>query len=105
MRELQEFLQEVQLVIFVAVGLIAFIQWRRRPDTPSAWVTATFGTLALAVLIGRFLPERSESVWVEILRRIDVALIVQFPLLLYRFLTSLIRPVRWIRITGHALTA
>ncbi|HEX2240819.1 MAG TPA: HAMP domain-containing sensor histidine kinase, partial [Actinomycetota bacterium] len=84
--------------------LIAFIQWRRRPDTPSAWVTATFGTLALAVLLSRLLPERSESVWVEILRRIDVALIVLFPLLLYRFLTSLIRPVRWIWITGHALT-
>ncbi|MFN2524765.1 MAG: ATP-binding protein [Actinomycetota bacterium] len=105
MAEVLEFLQGLQLATFVVLALIAFIQWRRHPDTPGAWVALTFGVLALAVVISRLLPEESDSPLVEAARRLDVALIVLFPYFLYRFLSSMIPPVRWIWNTAHVLTA
>lgn len=104
MEQALELLQVVQMVAFVALAVAALVQWQRRRDRPGAWVAATFGALALAVVVARFLPERSEDPLIEIVRRLDVALIVLFPYFLYRFLAALIASVRWAWITAHVLT-
>jgi PAS domain S-box-containing protein len=98
-------LQAIQLVEFVLLGLVATIQWIKRRTETTAWLAATFGVLAVVVLTGEFIPEESDSLAVDWIVKIEIALLVLFPYFLYRFMGSLIgRPIRWIFIAANALT-
>jgi len=88
MHELVEAVDYLNLVAFLAVSLAAVVQWWRRRDRASFWAMLAFGALALVVVVSRFIPERSETLAVDILTRVDIAVLLLFPYLLYRFTTA-----------------
>jgi signal transduction histidine kinase len=89
MHELVEAVDYLILVAFLAVSLAAVVQWWRRRDRASFWAMLAFAALAVVIVFSRFLPEGSESLAIEILRRFDLAVLLLFPYLLYRFTTAL----------------
>ncbi len=56
-------------------------------------------------MAGQFLPEESTHPAVEWATRALLAILVLFPYLLYRFTTSLVRPIPWVNVVGTVLTA
>ncbi|HEX2056961.1 MAG TPA: PAS domain-containing sensor histidine kinase [Actinomycetota bacterium] len=105
MERLHEVLGYVQLVLYVGLGLIALIQWRRRGGKPAGWVAATFGALAAVIVISEFLPEHDRSPGVDLVQRGVVALLVLFPYFLFRFMASFESPGRVMHALAVVLTA
>jgi PAS domain S-box-containing protein len=102
--ELLDLLEVLQPLVYGGLGVVAFVQWRRRPGTASAWLATTFGVLGVVIVAAQLLPETSDDPAVEWGRKAMVAVLVLFPYCLYRFMTSLIRPIRWVWITAPILT-
>lgn len=102
--ELLDALQVLQLFIFGGLGIVAVIHWRRHPGGASAWLAATFGILGVVVVVARFLPEGSDDPTVLWARKAMVATLVLIPYCLFRFMASLIRPIRWIWVTAPIVT-
>ncbi|MEX2102699.1 MAG: ATP-binding protein, partial [Gaiellaceae bacterium] len=88
MHELVEAVDYLNLVAFLAVSLAAVVQWWRRRDRASLWALLAFSALAVVVVVGRFIPEDSETLATDILTRFDIAVLLLFPYLLYRFTTA-----------------
>lgn len=105
MERLHEILGYVQLVLYVGLGIIAFVQWRRRGGRPAAWVAATFAALASVVVISQFLPENSESTAVDFVQRVIIAILVLFPYFLFRFMASFESPGRVLHVVAAVFTA
>jgi PAS domain S-box-containing protein len=98
-------LQVVQLVVFLILGIVATIQWLKRRTESTAWLAATFGVLAVVVVTAELLPEDSDSSVVQWVVKAELAILVLFPYLLYRFMGSFIgRPIKWIFVAAHILT-
>lgn len=95
MEALNETLQWVQNLGFVAVGVWALIRWSRRRDEATRWLAATFGSLGGVVTITTVLDLLPESSASGVVERLVVAVLVLFPYLLLRFLDSFepVRPV------------
>ena len=104
LERLHDFLGYVQLVLYVGLGLIAFVQWRRRGGKPAAWVAATFVVLAAVIVIGQFLPEHDESPTVDFVQRVVVAMLVFFPYFLFRFMASFESPGWFLHAVAALLT-
>ena len=75
----------VNLVVFTALGVVAIRQWRSRGDTAAGWVAAAFGSIAFVVLLGQAIPDHPRLFVEKALARIDIAALVIFPYLLFRF--------------------
>jgi signal transduction histidine kinase len=88
MHELVEAVDYLNLVAFLAVSLAAVVQWWRRRDQASFWAMLAFAALAVVIVVGRFIPEESRSLAIDILTRVDIAVLLLFPYLLYRFTTA-----------------
>lgn len=104
MERLDEILGYVQLVVYVGLGLIALVQWRRRGGKPAAWVAATFAALASVVLISEFLPEDDVSGTIDVVQRIVIVILVLFPYFLFRFMASFESPGRVLEGVAALLT-
>jgi PAS domain S-box-containing protein len=102
---LADALEQLQPFVYGGLFLAALIQWRRRPGRSSLWLVATFGVLAAVVLAGLILPEDSSDPAMEWAGRGLIAVLVLFPYFLYRFTTTLLRPIPWVTVTGTVLTA
>ncbi|MHB8470259.1 MAG: sensor histidine kinase [Gaiellaceae bacterium] len=83
----------LNIVAFIALGLVALSIWRRRRDRASMWAAATFGSLSLIELLG-LLPNHSGNLAERGLVRVELAVLVLFPYLLFRFTTAFRRPGR-----------
>ena len=94
----------VNLVAYGALGLITLAYWRRRRDRASMWAAATFGTLGLLVLLD-LIPNHPGNLPERAVGRVDVALLVLFPYLLFRFTTAFRRPGRNFANALFSLTA
>lgn len=70
------------LYTVLAVG--AYLQWRKGGGRPALWAALAFGSIGLVVLAGRA-PERIQTDWVV---KVELALLVLFPYLLYKFTTA-----------------
>jgi PAS domain S-box-containing protein len=103
--ELVEALQVLQPFVYGGVLVAALIRWRRHPGRAAGWLVATFGTLAVVVVLGRVLPDGSDGPAVLWAGKALIATLVLFPYFLYRFVTSLVRPIPWVWVTVHVLTA
>lgn len=99
-----EALQVLQLFVYGGLGAAAVIHWRRHPGRATAWLAATFGILGVVVVVARFLPESSDDPFVLWAGKAMVAILVLFPYCLYRFMGSLIRPIRWIWVMAPMVT-
>jgi signal transduction histidine kinase len=80
----------VQTVDWVNAGLYAilavgaYLQWRRGNGRPALWAALAFGAIGLVVIAGR-MPERWQS---DSIVKVELALLVLFPYLLYKFTTA-----------------
>jgi signal transduction histidine kinase len=94
----------INLIAYPALGLVTLLYWRRRRDAASMWAAATFGTLGLLVLLG-LVPDHPGNLPERAVVRIDIALLVLFPYLLFRFTTAFRRPKWNVANALFALTA
>src|SRR5207244_4428870 len=63
-------------------------QWRSRRyrgDGQAAWAAATFAVIGGVELLARAVPQHPDTLVEKILQRIDIAALVVFPYLLFRF--------------------
>ena len=94
MRGLVTVVGYVNLVAFVVLGAVGVRQWRSRRDVAAAWVALTFAALAFVVIAGRLVPKHPHAFWELALQRVDLALLVVFPYLLFRFTMAFGDPPR-----------
>lgn len=104
MKSAYEFLAAVQPFAFAAVGVIAFLQWRKRGGRAAAWIAVTFVLLAAVAVLGRVIENRPESPVVVWLQKLNVALVVLFPYSLYRFTATFTRTSRIVEAFAFLLT-
>jgi signal transduction histidine kinase len=76
------------LYTILAIG--AYLQWRKGGGRPAFWAALAFGAIGIVVLAGR-LPESVENDWIV---KVELALLVLFPYLLYKFTTAFERAPR-----------
>ena len=94
----------INLIAYPALGLVTLLYWRRRRDAASMWAAATFGTLGLLVLLG-LVPDHAGNLAERAVVRVDIALLVLFPYLLFRFTTAFRRPEQKVANALFSLTA
>lgn len=70
--------------LYTVLAIGAFLQWRRGGGRPALWAALAFSAIGLVVLAGRA-PERLQTEWVV---KVELALLVLFPYLLYKFTTA-----------------
>src|SRR4051794_35835812 len=87
MKTAVEIVGYVNLALYVLAGGAAMRVSRRTGSRAGAWAAATFGSLALVVVVARLLPQDPHGAEAVVLRLL-VALLVVFPYLLYRFTTT-----------------
>jgi signal transduction histidine kinase len=78
----------VNVVVFGVLALAAIRLWHRGGGKPALWAALTFGAVGVVVLSGLVLPDEPSNNFEEFLLRVDIALLVLFPYLLYRFTTT-----------------
>jgi signal transduction histidine kinase len=76
--------------LYTVLAIGAFIQWRKTGGRPALWVALAFGTIGIVVVVGR-LPGADDTDWVV---KSELALLVLFPYLLYKFTTAFERAPR-----------
>ena len=76
--------------LYTVLAIGAFIQWRKTGGRPALWVALAFGTIGIVVVVGR-LPGADDTEWVV---KSELALLVLFPYLLYKFTTAFERAPR-----------
>ncbi len=94
----------INLVAYTALGIISLVFWRRRRDAASMWAAATFGSLGLIVVLG-LVPNHPGNLAERALVRIEIAILVLFPYLLFRFTTAFRRAGRRFANALFSLTA
>ncbi|HSP72986.1 MAG TPA: ATP-binding protein, partial [Gaiellaceae bacterium] len=88
MHELVQALQYLNLVLFLALAGAGVRLWRRRHDAASFWALAAFAALALVEIVGRLAPDHPHGVGQQALVRLDIAVLLLFPYLIFRFTTG-----------------
>src|SRR3954470_11077495 len=94
MRETVHAVGLLNLVAFVALGVISLRGWLARRDSATGWAAASFGVLGLVVLLGRLVPEHPHGLFEGALLRFLIALLVVFPYFLFRFTNGFGPPSR-----------
>lgn len=88
MRQAIEFVEIVNLLLFAAIAVVCVRQWRRERAVTALWAALAFVTLAWVLVASRLLPTDPENLAEKVLQRIDLAILLLFPYLLYRFAAS-----------------
>jgi signal transduction histidine kinase len=94
----------INLVAFLALGIVALVTWRRRRDRASVWAAAAFGSLAAIELLS-LIPTHERNVGERVVVRVEIALLILFPYLLFRFTNAFRRPGRPLARALFGLTA
>jgi signal transduction histidine kinase len=77
-------LHYVNLVAYVALGIVTLLFWLRRRDRPTMWAAIAFGSLGLLELLS-LIPNHAGNVAERAVGRVVIALLVVFPYFLFRF--------------------
>lgn len=86
MRQAIELVGIVNLVLFAAIAVVSVRQWRREPGRKTGlWAALAFVSLTWVIVAGQVLPEDPDNVVGKTVARIDLAIFLIFPYLLYRF--------------------
>jgi signal transduction histidine kinase len=83
----------INLVAFLALGVVALFTWRRRRDRASVWAAAAFGSLAAIELLS-LIPAHERNLGEKVVARVEIVLLVVFHYLLFRFTNAFRRPHR-----------
>ena len=94
MRQAVDVVGIITLVLFAAVAVVCVRQWHREQATTALWAALAFVALAWVVVAGRALPEDRDDFALKLVERIDLAILVLFPYLLYRFAVAFERGPR-----------
>jgi signal transduction histidine kinase len=78
----------ISLVAYTVLAVATIDQWRRRRDRASAWAAACFGTLGVVVIFGQILPDHPHGSGQHFAQKVEIAIFLLFPYLLYRFTTA-----------------
>lgn len=81
-------LEYVNVAVFGALALAAFQLWLRGKGGPALFAALSFGAVGIVVFAGLVLPDEPVNDAEEVVQRIEIALLVLFPYLLYRFTTT-----------------
>ncbi|HVF11568.1 MAG TPA: ATP-binding protein [Actinomycetota bacterium] len=92
MEDLVEVIGYINNALYVALAVAAFRSWRRQGGSSSAWVAATFGTLATIAAVSLILGDDAEGTAADIATTIVLIGIAFFAYALYRFTASLRGP-------------
>jgi len=98
-----EFLRYFTLVVYILLALLSFLEWRKKPTAPGAWMAGTFGVLGLVSGLGLLIPEEASATR-DLLVKVDIAILVLFPYFLYRFSAAFQIKIRPLRILALTLT-
>ncbi len=85
MRQAVELVGIVNLVLFAAIAIVCVRQWRRERAVTALWAALAFVTLSGVLVVARLLPEDPADLAGKIVQRVDLAALLLFPYLLYRF--------------------
>jgi signal transduction histidine kinase len=85
MHGLVRIVSDVNTVVFIGLALLMVRAWVDRKDSPTLWAALAFGSLGALVLIGIGAPKAPHGLAEVARQRIEVAFLVVFPYLLYRF--------------------
>jgi signal transduction histidine kinase len=103
-RDLVSALEWLNLVSFVGLSLLAVRLWTLRRARGPFWAMLAFAALAVIVIVGRVAPS-NPSGFVEVaLQRVEIAILLVFPYLLYRFTTAFDPPTRRVTLFCDAMT-
>src|SRR5947209_4725200 len=84
MHEAVRIVSDVNLVIYTGLAVLMIRSWEERRDRPTLWAAVAFGSLAALLLLDRAVPKHPHGALV-VLQDTDIAILVLFPYLLYRF--------------------
>jgi signal transduction histidine kinase len=84
----------LNLVAFVALGVISLRGWLARRDPATGWAAASFGVLGAVVLLARIVPQHPHGFFQEAVLRFEIVLLVVFPYFLFRFTNAFGPPSR-----------
>jgi signal transduction histidine kinase len=84
-RQAVELVGIVNLVLFAAVAVVCVRQWSRERAPTALWAALAFVNLAAVIGVGQLLPDDPHGFAETALQRVDLAFLVLFPYLLYRF--------------------
>ena len=79
-----QFFHYVNLVAYVALGVVTILFWRRRRDRATKWAAIAFGSLGLLELL-TLIPNHPGDLAERANGRLVIALLVVFPYFLFRF--------------------
>ncbi len=105
MNKAYETLQTIELLAFTLLGVLAVRHWRRRPSPASGWLAATLGSFAFVAAIGAFFPEEIDTPATLWAAKGLFLVLCLFPQFLYRFMSTFVKPPRWLDRVAVALTA
>jgi signal transduction histidine kinase len=94
----------VNIVAYIALGVVTLRFWRQRRDRASMWAAIAFGDLALLEIFA-LVPNHPGNIPERALGRALIALIVVFPYFLFRFTNSFRKTTRPLAILLLALSA
>jgi signal transduction histidine kinase len=78
----------INFVAFVLLAAVSVRQWMTRRDRVAGWAALAFVSLGIVVLVGRIEPSDPHNAVEKVVQRIDVAILLLFPYLLFRFTTG-----------------
>jgi signal transduction histidine kinase len=94
-RQVVEVVGVVNVLLFVAVAVVAVRAWRREPsERIGFWAALAFVSLAFVILSGYLLPDEPQSLVAKALQRVDLVLFLLFPYFVYRFAVAFERTRR-----------
>jgi signal transduction histidine kinase len=82
--------------VFLLVFLWVIRQWLSGRDERTGWLTATFGAIAIAVVVGQITREIEPSVRPDIVTKALLVVVLPFPYYLLRFLGTFEPVPRWL---------
>jgi signal transduction histidine kinase len=97
-------LELLNIAAFTGLALLAAREWLRRRDSGVLWAALAFATLSFVTIMGRILPRHPGAVVEHTAVRFDIAVLLVFPYLLYRFTATFDPPSRRVTLLCNAMT-
>jgi PAS domain S-box-containing protein len=104
MTEVVEILSYANNLLFAALVVVCFVQWRKRGERAALWLTLTFGILTALVVHGLVMPEDPQNALLQGVEKLTIAALALFPYFLYRFMAAFERPPRAMGVAAASLT-
>lgn len=104
MRHAVDAIGYLNLVVFTTLAVVAVRQWQKRRSLAAVWVAAAFVLLGIVVLGGRTVGPHPDTLLENAVVRLEIAALVLFPYLLYRFARAFSPAARRLEIFVTAMT-